>query len=275
MRIIGLVLSVLVVVGIVYSTTLRELLTAVLRREESSHGLFVPLLSLYFAWGKKSELRAIEPAYQIVPGLGVVASGLLLFLLARAFGYFFWECFSFLIVLSGLVLCFFGKEIFKQILFPIFFLIFMIPIPEHLYNTLANWVRQGAMTASMQILKLIGMPVLRQDLVMQLPNITLSIDIGCSGIRYLLSYFVFGIAYAYMYRTKTSQRVLLVCLTIPISLFASTLRLTFIALLSYHIGAHMAEYWPHVITSWLVFFAVLAFFIALDQSIFVRRAREA
>ena len=65
------------------------------------------------------------------------------------------------------------------------------------------------------------------------------------------------------------------CLTIPISLLASTLRLTFIALLAYYVGPHMAEYWPHVITSWAVFFAVLAFFIALDQGVLVRRAREA
>ena len=151
----------------------------------------------------------------------------------------------------------------------------MIPIPEHLYNTRADWVRQGTITASTQVLALIGIPFLREDLLIQLPNAALNISIGCSGIRYLLSYFVFGMAYAYLYRTKTSQRVLLVCLTIPISLMASTLRLTSIALLAYYIGPHMATYWPHVMTSWLVFLSVLAFFVALDQGILIRRVRGA
>ena len=274
-RIAGLLLA-LGLVGIVfYSATLMELLSAVLRREESSHGVFVPLLSLYFVWRKRNRLKEIEPSYEIIRGLGLVAGGLLLFSLARAHAYFFWECFSFVIVLSGLVICFLGKDISKQILFPIFFLICMIPIPEHLYMAIAHWVRQGTITASTQVLALIGIPFLREDLLIQLPNTVLNINIGCSGIRYLLSYFVFGIAYAYPYRTTTKQRVLLVCLTIPISLMASTLRLTFIALLAYYIGPHMATYWPHVITSWLVFLSVLAFFVALDQGILIRRVRGA
>lgn len=274
-RIAGLLLA-LGLVGIVfYSSTLLELISAVLRREESSHGVFVPLLSLYFVWRKRSHLRGIKPKYEIVPGLGVVAGGLLLFLLAKPHAYFFWECFSFVIVLSGLVLCFLGKDISKQILFPIFFLIFMIPIPQHLYTTMADWVREGAIKGATQILSLIGVPFLREDLLIHLPNTALTTDIGCSGIRYLLSYFVFGMAYAYLYRTTTNQRVLLVCLTIPISLLASTLRLTIIALLAYGVGPHMAEYWPHVITSWLVFLSVLAFFVALDQGILVRRERGA
>ena len=265
MRVAGLVLS-LVGVGVAfYSSTLLELLTAVLRREESSHGLFVPLLSLYFVWQKRMVLREIEPRYEIVPGLGVVAGGLLLFSLVRAHDYFFWECFSFVVVLSGLAICFLGKDWLKEILFPVVFLISMIPISEHIYHSLADWLRQLTITTSTQVLALIGVPFLREDLMIHLPNTALNINIGCSGIRYMLSYFVFGLAYAYLYRTKTSQRVLLVCLTIPISLMASTLRLTSIALLTYYIGPHMAQYWPHVITSWLVFLSVLAFFVALDQ----------
>jgi len=275
MRVAGLVLSLLVVARILYSDTLRELLTAVLGREESSHGVFVPLLSFYFIWRKRSRLKEIEPSYDIIPGLGVFAGGLLLFSLARGYDYFFWECFSFVIVILGLAICFLGKDWLKEILFPVVFLISMIPIPEHIYHSLADWLRQLTITTSTQVLALIGAPFLREDLMIHLPNTALNIDIGCSGIRYFLSYFFFGIAYAYLYRTTTSQRVLLVCLTIPISLMASTLRLTSIALLAYYIGPHMAQYWPHVITSWLVFLSVLAFFVALDQGILIRRVRGA
>ena len=142
MKIAGLLLT-LGLVGIVfYASTLSELFSAVLRREDSSHGLFVPLLSLFFVWSKRSKLREIEPKYEIVLGLGVVAGGLLLFLLAKGYAYFSWECFSLLGMLSGLVICFLGKEISKQILFPIFYLIFMIPIPQHLYNTLVGFDRE-------------------------------------------------------------------------------------------------------------------------------------
>ena len=271
-RLAGLLL-VLGLVGIAfYSTPLLDLFKMVLRREGSSHGVFVPLLSLCFIWRKRSKLRYTEAKYEIVPGLVLVAGGLLLFSLVRAYDQFYWECVSFVTVLAGFVICFFGKDVFKEVAFAVFFLIFMIPIPEQLYNAIANWVRQGTIGASTQFLALIGVPLLREDLLIHLPNTTLSINIGCSGIRYLLSYFVFGIAYAYLFGTNLYKRIFIVSLTIPISLLASTLRLTSIALLTYYIGPHMAEHWPHVITSWSVFFFVLVFFVGLDQWMASRRS---
>ena len=141
----------------------------------------------------------------------------------------------------------------------------MIPIPRYLYQYIADWLRQGTIESSTQALALFHISFLREDFLIHLPNITLEVDISCSGIRYMLSYFVLGMAYAYLYRTTINQRIILVCLTVPISLLASTLRLMLIVLLAYYIGPHMAQYWPHVITSWLVFFSVLTLFILLDQ----------
>ena len=109
--------------------------------------------------------------------------------------------------------------------------------------------------------------------MIHLPNTVLTINIACSGIRYLLSYFVFGVAYSYLYRKTIGQRFLVVALTIPISLLASTLRLTAIVLLTYYVGSHMAEYWPHVITSWLVFVSVLVLFVGVDRWLMGRHVR--
>jgi exosortase len=262
-------------VGIVfYSSTLSELLSAVLRREESSHGLFVPLLSLLFVWRKRNRLREIEPRDEIIPGVGVLAVGLLLFSLARAYNYFFWESCSFLIVLAGLVICFLGKDWFKEIIFPIFFLICMIPIPWNIYLLIANWVKSIALELSTDVLALTGVPFLREESLLHLPNVTLNVTPGCSGIRYLLSYFVFGLAYAYLYRNRVIQRCMIVLLSIPISLMASTLRVTGLALLAYYIGPQAAETfsWQHTGMSWLLFLSVLAFFLTLDQWLVSGRA---
>lgn len=273
-RAAGLCISIGLVGVAFYSNTLIELFRMVLEREGSSHGVFVPLLSLYFMWQKRFTLREIEPTQEIALGLLTALGGFLLFSLARAQAYFYLECVSFIVVLSGCVIFFFGKQMWKEVSFPIFFLIFMIPIPWHLYQTMAVWVRHATIETSTQVLALIGVPFLREDLLIHLPNTTLRVNIGCSGIRYLLSYFVFGVAYAYLYRTTINQRLLLVWLTIPISLLASTLRLTIITLLTYYVGAHMAEHWPHVITSWLIFLSVLAFFIALDWRVASAKERN-
>ena len=56
-RIAGLGICLALVGIILYSSIVPELFSSVLRREGSSHGVFVPLLSLYFLWRKRAELK--------------------------------------------------------------------------------------------------------------------------------------------------------------------------------------------------------------------------
>ena len=111
----------------------------------------------------------------------------------------------------------------------------------------------------------LGISFFREGYLIHLPNTVLNVAISCSGIRYLVSYFVFGIAYAYLYRKTVWSRIIVIFSIIPISLIASILRLTVIFLLTYIFGPHMADYWPHVLISWSVFFIVLILAIGLDQ----------
>ncbi|MBW2058983.1 MAG: exosortase/archaeosortase family protein [Deltaproteobacteria bacterium] len=264
-RLGGLLFCIGLVGAVLYSATLSELSGTLLSREGSSHGLFVPLLSVYFAWQKRSRLRETEEGYGLGRGLMVVAGGLILFLFAWRADWFTGRCLSFLIVLSGLVILFFGWRMFRELSFSFFFLIFMIPVPESAYVPLADWIRGVTVAASTVLLPVLGVPFLREDWLIHLPGTVLQVNIGCSGVQYLLSYFVFGVAYAYLYRERLGQRLLVVCAAVPISLAASTLRLTAITALAYYVGPRMAEHRPHIVISWLVFVSVLVLFVGLDR----------
>lgn len=245
-----------------YQTAIIKVFSAVIHREGSSHGVFVPFLTLYFIWLKRDIIRDIEPQFDYLGIIFIVLGTIVpLFNIGN-----FQINFLFLIVfLAGLFFTFFGRTFFKEISFPIFFLIAMIPIPEDLYKTLANYLRHISTDGSLKIISLLGIPYFKEGWLVQLPNALLKVNIGCSGIRYLISYVVFGIAYAWLYRDKVSSRVLIVALTIPISLFASICRLTAIFILTYTFGPYMAEHRPHIITSWIVFFVILITSIAADQ----------
>ncbi len=141
----------------------------------------------------------------------------------------------------------------------------MIPIPEDLYKILADYLRHISTGGSLKIISLFGISYFREGWLIQLPNALLKVNMGCSGIRYLVSYVVFGMAYAWIYRDTTRSRLLMVALTIPISVFASICRLTAIFVLTYNFGPRMAEHGPHIITSWIVFFVILITCIAADQ----------
>jgi len=245
-----------------YQTAIIKVFSAVIHREGSSHGVFVPFLSLYFLWLKRDIIRDIEPQFDYL-GIVLIVLGTIVPLFHM--GNFQLHFLCFIVLIAGLFFTFFGRAFFKEISFPTFFLITMIPIPENIYETLANFTRHISFGGSLKIISLLGIPYFKEGWLIQLPNALLKVAISCSGIRYLISYFVFGLAYAWLYRDKASSRPLIVALTIPISLFASICRLTAIFILTYNFGPKMAEHWPHIITSWIVFFVILITSIAADQ----------
>ena len=233
-----------------------------IQRQGSSHGVFIPFLTAYFIYLKWGYLKNL-PVCFFPPGFAALP--LLVFIPFIAPSPFELQFMAFVIFVVLAVLACLGTQICRAIWFPILFSITMIPIPKDIYAHIADVIRHVALNISLGVLSFLNIPFYKQGWSIKLPNALLEVAISCSGIRYLISYVVFGIAYAYLFRTTTLGRTLLVAATVPISLVASTLRLTIIFVATYFISPRMAEYWPHVIISWFVFFAILSACIGLDQ----------
>ena len=260
-RIILLVLA-LITAGIFYRDALINLASAVIHREGSSHGIFVPFLSAFFLWTRRDTLLKTELKYDLL-GVPVIAAGFILTLLVP--GPYSLKIIEFIIILTGIVLLLFGKSFFKEVAFPLFFLITLIPIPDDLYLRLAEAIRVVSFGGARFVISLLGIPYFHDGNYIQLHNTTLLVAIGCSGIRYLVSYFVFSFAYAYLFKTKFWSRAAVVVSSIFISLLASVGRLSSIFILAHYVSPKMAEHVPHVIISWCVFFIVLIVAVWVDQ----------
>ena len=245
-----------------YRRAIFEVVAAVLNREGSSHGVFIPFLTAYFIWTRKADLAGAS-AKKNPWGLVFCAFGLLPLLVPSA-GYHV-KFIGYIFFLSGIVLSGLGGAYFKVAAFPLFFLITMVPINGRAYYEFADLMRGITFEGALAVISIFDITAFRSGWYLHLPDTTLEVAKSCSGIRYLVSYVVFGMAYAYLMKRTLAGRLATVAATIPISLGASILRLSFIFLGAYYISPQMAEYWPHVIISWSVFFAVLMGSIYLDQ----------
>ncbi len=172
---------------------------------------------------------------------------------------------SFLFIAGGFILVLFGKEVFKEVGFPLFFLAAMIPLPEAVYNQIADWMRQATTWGSVSFVKFLGIPLHRDGFDIYLPDSHLVVNHSCSGVRYLLSYIVFGVAYAFRFKQSFKGRALVVLGSVPLSIAGGVMRLSVIFASGYYIGPIMVEHGPHVILSWTVFTVLLASVILLDQ----------
>lgn len=258
----------LIIVGlslIIYSSALSDLIMSVLHREGSSHGLFIPFISAIILWGKRQKIKGLELKLSLLPGAMIVGAGLLIFYIAGSSTENTLPALSFFVMLAGLVMAIFGMKVFKEVSFPLFFLITMIPLPEPVYARISEWMRTASTSGSTGILQLFGMPLHREGYNIYLPNVNIYVAESCSGIRYLISYFVFGLAYAFVYGKGAKSRILLIVATIPISVVAGMVRLAVIFLSAHYIGAFMAGHHAHILLSWFVFAFILIGAILADR----------
>lgn len=264
-------------VGIaVYSSALQALFTAVLHREGSSHGVFVPFISGYLLWVKFDKIKELKPQTNLFPGIVMLLVGMIFLFLAKSSDYFLpFSVLSFLFVAGAMILVIFGKDLFKEVAFPLFFLATMSPIPPDIYAQIAYWMRVTNTWGSVLVTESLGVPLYREEFNIYLPAINLFVADGCSGIRYLLSYFTFSLVYAFLFKQSISGRLFVVLGSIPLSIVSGIARLSVIFLSAHYINPVMAQPRPHIILSWIVFAVFFVGVVAVDQYISGRKKHKA
>jgi len=254
-----------VLVLTVYADPLYSLLTDVLQRKGSSHGLFVPFICGYLIWLKLDRINALSPQTALLPGGAVMMAGFGLFYLSRSGTGYVLPVLSFLLVAAGLLLVLLGQEVFKEACFPLFFLAAMIPPPDAVYSQVAEWMRHSSTWGAVALVESLDIPLHRQGYEIYLPNMHLVVDEACSGIRYLLSFLAFGLAYAFRFKRSTEGRALVLVAALALSLLGGVLRLGVVFSTAYYIGPVMTQRHHHDLLSWSVFTVLLAGAIGLDR----------
>jgi len=258
--------SIMAALGVtIYGKPLYDLGAAVLQRHGSSHGLFVPFISGYLFSLKLDRIKRMNPQVALLPGSAVMTAGAVLFVLGRNSAGMVLPVLSFLLIAAGLILMLFGKEVFKEVGFPLFFLAAMIPLPEAVYSQISEWMRHATTWGSVSLIKLLGIPLHRDGFDIYLPDSHLYVAHSCSGVRYLLSYLVFGVAYAFRFKRSFKARALVVMGAVPLSIAGGVLRLGVIFSSAYYIGPIMVEHRPHVMLSWTVFTVLLVGVVVVDR----------
>jgi exosortase len=217
-----------------------------------SHGFLVPLFSLFLLWDKRKQI-ATTPVRPTWAGLGLVVFGLI----TLVFGVYGVDLFtsrlSFVILLAGLVWTFFGGQIIRQVLFPILVLLLAIPFPAIVFNQITFPLQLLASRLASMILPLLGVPVLQEGNVIQLPVMKLEVAEACSGIRSLMSLFTLAVFYGYFLERGTKRRVILALASIPIAVAANVARIVGTGLCVQYWDPVKALGFFHEFSGWVMF----------------------
>jgi exosortase len=256
-----------VITGLVlwlYFPTLRRLVGQWWSDPDFSHGFFFPLFSAFVIWQERSRLAALKPRPSWW-GLLLLGSGMCLLIVGQLGADIFLPRLSLLMVLASLIVLFLGWNFFRALLFPWAFLFLMIPIPAIIFSHITFPLQLLASQVASTILPWMGVPVLREGNVINLPVMQLEVADACSGIHSLLSLTTLAVIYGYLMERKVAVRVLLVVASVPIAVAANSLRIVGTGLLVQYWDPEKAEGFFHEFQGWLVFVASLVMLYLLHR----------
>jgi exosortase len=204
-------------------------LARALHDEDSTQILLILPITIALIWSEWNSRDAKFPAVGWA-SLGLLLAGILTAGIAR-----WWLVAPDLRVSAGmlaLVLCWiaafvlcFGVRAAQAAVFPLCFLLWMIPIPSFALIRITRWLQEGSALAASLLFSLFGVPNEREDILLYIPGLNIEVARECSSIRSSLMLVVTTMVLAYVLLRTPWRRALLVLVAIPLSFAKNGLRI--------------------------------------------------
>lgn len=252
---------------VLYVPTFYGLLTELWATEEQAHGPMILLLSAWLIYRKWPQmLQASEGKPTSLVGWPFFISGLLLYIVGRSQGILIFEIGSFILLLASILLLMRGGSALKVLWFPLFFMLFMVPLPGGLVATLTLPMKMAVSYVTEHILFWAGYPIARTGVILQLGQYQLLVADACAGLQTLLTLEALGLFYLNVVRhTSVFRNVALAILIVPISFTANVVRVIVLSLITYHFGDAAGQGFLHGFAGLVLFASALLLIIGVDS----------
>ena len=249
-----------VALGYLYVDSLAFLFGSWIGSEDYSHGIFVPVISLFLICQARHRIAVagIEKSWW---GLAVILAGLVLYWIGEFTTLYVLQHASLWVVIVGLVIALIGVRRARAIAFPLSYLLTSIPLPVFLYASLSSQLQLWSSVLGVGCLQLVGVMAFREGNVIDLGPVQLQVVEACSGIRYLLPLTSLALLCAYLFKDRMWKRVVIVLSSIPISILVNGFRIGMIGVLIEWYGQGAAEGFYHLFEGWVLFMASLGLLI--------------
>jgi len=224
--------------------------------DDYSHGFFIIPLCFYIIWRKK-EILAEIPNKPSLWGLALVIFSLLLYLFAHLAEIMTLTSFSMVLLLAGMVIYFYGFSMFKELIFPLFLLLFMIPVPAQIYSKLTIPLQLFVSKASVGISNLLGLPIYREGNVIHLPDRTLQVVQACSGLRSMISLLTLSAIFAYLTLKSNLLRTILFFSGIPAAILVNIIRVLLLVFAFHYLNFDLTTGTIHTVFGMIIFILAL------------------
>lgn len=257
--------------GILYLPTSWSLWHSLWQDRTHAHGPIVLAVVIWlFARGLRAQVNQRAPGSlspgSAGPGALMVGFGLVLYAIGRSQSLYAVEVFSALPVAAGLIWLCFGPTVLRALWFPLFFLLFLVPLPGSFVDAVTHPLKLGVSWASEWLLSAMGYPVARAGVVLTVGPYQMFVADACAGLTSLFMLEAFGLLYLNVVRHASAVRnAILAILIVPISFVSNVLRVLLLCLITYHLGDSAGQGFLHDFSGVVLFTAALVLTVFADS----------
>ncbi|MBX9917823.1 MAG: exosortase B [Nitrosomonas sp.] len=259
---------------ILYVPTFYDLANGIWSKEEQAHGPIILMLSLWLMYRKWMEMiNKSEGKSTAYLGWIVFFVALILYIIGRSQQILVFEMGSFIWILAAVILIKRGYIALKVMWFPLFFLLFMIPLPGQVVSLLTMPMKMAVSFVAEHILFWANYPIARNGVILQIGQYQLLVADACAGLQTLLTLEALGLFYLNLvHHTSVLRNVTLAILIVPISFTANVIRVIVLTLITYHYGDAAGQGFLHGFAGMVLFISALILILGVDAALqyFVR-----
>ena len=221
----------------------------------NAHGMMIPFVVAYFV---RDELQRHEgPAEAGSPwGFAWLIPAMLMHVFDGAMHTQLLSAASIVVAMPGLSLLVLGPSRTRAILFPLLFLVFMLPIPLGVTERVHLALRHLTAAGVEHLVPLVGVPLFRENLTLESGTARLFVADACSGFSTLYAAMTVACLTAY-FCPVTWRRAAVLLLAAPIAIAANILRVSLLVLLVRWYGNGVLDTWMHEGSGILTFILAL------------------
>lgn len=229
------------------------------------HGPVMLALTLWLAWQRWPALMALPDRQATFSGSILLVLGILLYVIGHSQDLLPFETASQIPLMAGIFLLYKGGAGLKTMWFPLFFLLFIIPLPGSLVDAVTAPLKAGVSYVAEWVLHVAGYPIGRSGVTLTIGQYQLLVADACAGINSIFALEAIGVFYLSMAaHTNRLRNILLAALIVPISFVSNTLRVIALVLVTYYFGDEVGQGFVHDFAGILLFMVATLLTIGTD-----------
>ncbi len=246
--------------------TLWQLAHTVWSGEEQSHGPVILGVALWLLWRSRTEWLALPYQPARFSGCALLAIAFASHVVGRSLEIIQFEVGALIGAAAALTLLARGWVGLRIVAFPLFMLLFIVPLPGVFVQTVTVPLKTGVSYVADILLHAMGYPVARTGVILAVGQYQLLVADACAGLTSMFTLECLGLVYVNLmgYRTVL-HKVLLATLIVPISFAANVARVVILVLVTYHFGDAAGQGFVHGFAGIVLFVVATALMFFTDH----------